>query len=519
MITFSRILTFAVVILVIVLQLKKFFQNRKRIKTFSQIFAGQAYGIVYHINDGQKDTIVGITGPENEIFDDIKESINGYLNGTQGTEVDFQLLKDSVDRHCDMIEDEISSQMPLPLYYGLAGTMAGAIIGLLSLVWGGAILELMTGSSGATEMLATGAANNINDLLRGIAIAMIASAIGIVLTSWNTVYFKNKKLQEETDRNKFLAWMQAQILPAVPSNVAQQMKALVSQLTTFNRNFKSNTDAIDATLTRANTVYQSQAKVMDEYRNIDWETIVAEVGKIVRKLSKSTESLDNFTQYLDMVRDYYNQMQDFAEKLNQETKRIGILEDIQKFFQSHKGVIAAETVQAEENLQDSIKAVQDQTQAQVQKTYEALTEQSQKLKDAVDENNKQFEKLCKDMRDKFEDQMKTIPSVAQNLESLKDLPDRLEATMKEIAEAQERMASDFLNASQKIVNVADKGPIEKTSDAPTETKRASIALPASIKWTVIISIVVIALATVANTVHNICKDKATPAIEVVEPSK
>ena len=253
--TFPVILTFTVVIVVVFFQSLKFYQNRVRIDLFSNIFAGQDYELVKDSND----LVVGIKGSGNKIFDDIKSSINGYLEGNQGTEVDFQLLKDSVDRHCDMIEDEINSQMPLPLYFGLAGTMGGAIIGLVALVWGDAILQLMAGDPGAAG---NSAATNINDLLWGVAIAMLASALGIILTSYNTIYFKDKKLQEETDKNKFLAWMQSRVLAAVPSTVSQQMKALVNQLATFNRNFKSNTDAINTTLSKAKEVYKSQADVI-----------------------------------------------------------------------------------------------------------------------------------------------------------------------------------------------------------------------------------------------------------------
>ena len=247
--TLPMIASIAVVILVVVFQLMKFRQNRKRIDLFSNIFAGQDYELNYDNND----MVVGILGSGNQIFDDIKNSINGYLRENKGTEVDFQLLKDSVDRHCDMIEDEINSQMPSPLYFGLAGTMTGAIIGLFALVFGGSILELMAGTSSTS----IGAANNINDLLWGVAIAMVASAIGIILTSLNTIYFKDKKLKEETEKNRFLAWMQSKVLSAIPSGVSQQMRALVNQLATFNHNFKSNTDAINTTLVRAKQVYQS----------------------------------------------------------------------------------------------------------------------------------------------------------------------------------------------------------------------------------------------------------------------
>ena len=511
--TFPMIASIVVVLLVVYFQFIKFLQNRKRIDLFSKIFAGQDYDL----DKDENNLVVGITGSGNEIFDDIKNSINGYLGGTKGTEVDFELLKDSVDRHCDMIEDEINSQMPLPLYFGLAGTMTGAIIGLFALVFGGSILKLMSGVSSSS---ASGAASNINDLLWGVAIAMVASAIGIILTSLNTIYFKNKKLQEETEKNKFLAWMQSRVLSAVPSGVSQQMKALVNQLATFNRNFRSNTEAINTTLSKAKQVYQSQADVIEEYKAIDLEGIANGVSGIMRRLRASTESLDNFTQYLDDVHGYYQEMQVFVEKLNRETERIGILQDIQKFFISHKAVIAEETVEAHKNIQQSIKAVQESTEQQVNETYTALTAQSQKLKDAVDENNEQFRSLCQDMRTKFQEQMNEMPAVAQNLKKLEEIPNKLEAAVAQITQSQQSLASDFLAASQIIVNAVNKGSGQQPTGISQVVRQgtSSVKIPSSIKWTVIVGIILIALATIGNTAYNIWKGETrpVPVVQTVE---
>lgn len=501
--TFPMIASIVVVLLVVYFQCRKFLQNRKRIELFSKIFAGQDYDL----DKDENDLVVGITGSGNEIFDDIKNSINGYLGGTQGTEVDFQLLKDSVDRHCDMIEDEINSQMPLPLYFGLAGTMTGAIIGLFALVFGRAIFQLMTGNGAIADKVAS----NINDLLWGVAIAMVASAIGIVLTSWNTIYFKDKKLQEETEKNKFLAWMQSRVLSAVPSGISQQMKALVTQLATFNRNFRSNTDSINATLSRAKEVYQSQADVIEEYKAIDLEGIANGVSSIMRRLRSSTESLDNFTQYLNTVHDYYEEMQVFVEKLDHETERIGILQDIQKFFNSHKAVIAEETSDAHKNIQESIKAIQDSTEQQVSETYVALTEQSQKLKDAINENNEQFRSLCQDMRAKFKEQMEEMPAIAQNLKKLEEIPSKLETAVAKITESQEKLATYFLTASQKIVNAGQKDSGQESDGIVQSGQRTTnTKFPSSVKWTIIVGITLITLATVGNTAYNIWKGETTP---------
>lgn len=501
--TFPMIASMAVVLLVVYFQVTKFIQNRKRIDLFSKIFAGQDYDL----DKDENDLVVGITGSGNEIFDDIKNSINGYLGGTQGTEVDFQLLKDSVDRHCDMIEDEINSQMPLPLYFGLAGTMTGAIIGLFALVFGRAIFQLMNGNEDIAEKVAS----NINDLLWGVAIAMVASAIGIILTSYNTIYFKEKKLQEETEKNKFLAWMQSRVLSAVPSGISQQMKALATQLATFNRNFKSNTDSINTTLSRAKEVYQSQADVIEQYKAIDLAEIANGVSSIMRRLRSSTESLDNFTQYLNTVHEYYEEMQVFVEKLDNETERIGILQDIQKFFNSHKAVIAEETSDAHKNIQESIKAIQESTEQQVNETYTALTEQSQKLKDAINENNEQFRSLCQDMRIKFKEQMDEMPAIAQNLKKLEEIPSKFEAAVAKITQSQEKLASYFLAASQKIVNAGQKdADLESNGTMQFGQGTSNAKFPSSVKWTIIIGMTLITLATIGNTAYNIWKGETTP---------
>jgi chromosome segregation ATPase len=305
--------------------------------------------------------------------------------------------------------------------------------------------------------------------------------------------------------------MQSRVLSAVPSGVSQQMKALVGQLATFNRNFRSNTEAINTTLSRAKEVYQSQADVIEEYKAIDLEGIANGVSSIMRRLRSSTESLDNFTQYLNTVHEYYDEMQVFVEKLDRETERIGILQDIQKFFQSHKAVIAEETSEAHKNIQQSIKAVQDSTEQQVNKTYVALTEQSQKLKSAVDENNEQFRMLCQDMRNKFKEQMDAIPTVAQNLKKLEEIPHKLEAAVTKITQSHERLASDFLAASQRIAaNAAGKGAEQSSNGVAQFGRNATpIEIPTSLKWTVIVGVVLISLATIGNTVYNIWKGETT----------
>ena len=202
-----------------------------------------------------------------------------------------------------------------------------------------------------------------------------------------------------------------------------------------------------------------------------------------------------------------------SEKLDKETERIGILQDIQNFFNSHKTVIAEETADAHKNIQESIKAVQESTEQQVNETYTALTEQSQKLKSAVEENNKQFEELCQDMRNKFKEQMDEMPEVAQSLKKLEDIPNQLEAVVSKITQSQERLASDFLVAARQIVDAVGKERqdpliIKDVFNPKQEPVREII--PSNLKWTIVVGIIIMSIATVGNTAYNIWKGEIAP---------
>ena len=120
-----------IVIVVIILQIFFFVKNVLRMIEYKRIFEREwSWGIQH---SKETNFVIGIYGTGNKIFDSIKESINKYLGNNSGSIIDFSLLKDAVDRHCDSVENDINTLTPTPLYCGLAGTMAGVIVGLASL--------------------------------------------------------------------------------------------------------------------------------------------------------------------------------------------------------------------------------------------------------------------------------------------------------------------------------------------------------------------------------------------------
>ena len=183
-----------VIIAIIVVQIIFFWRNLQRMREFKKIFSAPlSWGIS---KDPLSGFVSGIRGNGNKTFDAIRNSINKYLFSNKGSVIDFGLLKDAIDRHCDSIEDDINAQTPVPLYCGLAGTMFGVIFGLVPLISSGALIFLLNGQivNGVTqEQMNNIAANGINDLLSGVAWAMSASICGIVLTTLNSILFKRFK--------------------------------------------------------------------------------------------------------------------------------------------------------------------------------------------------------------------------------------------------------------------------------------------------------------------------------------
>ena len=168
------------------------------ITNFDNIFKDESSWEIDH--DKETGFVCGIGGEGNDVFCSIKESISKYIGSNSGSVIDFHLLKDAVDRHCDAVENDINTLTPVPLYCGLAGTMAGVIVGLSSLLLSGSIDALLHSTSSDIQT-ANAVSNGVSDLLEGVAWAMLASICGIFFTTVGSILFKRYKLKGNYDEN------------------------------------------------------------------------------------------------------------------------------------------------------------------------------------------------------------------------------------------------------------------------------------------------------------------------------
>ena len=433
------------VIIIGIVSLQIFFclKNLQRMKEFKDIFKeADSWNILY---DEESHFVSSIAGKGNETFQAIKFSINKYLRSHTGSVVDFNLLKDAVDRHCDSVEEDINTQTPVPLYCGLAGTMIGVIIGLSSLLYTNSITSLLGGNKAKnnTEIVQqtkdseteadehiSQAADGVNDLLTGVAWAMLASILGIGLTTANSLFFKKYKLEEESGKNDFYAWMQSQLLPELPSDTSDILQKLVSNLNRFNNVFSKNTKELGSTLSEVNRSYEIQADIIGYLQEMDIERVSAANILVLKELQGCTNELKEFQTYLKSVQGYTTSIQKFTELFNSESERLHILEDIKTVFQGNKDLIAKDLTSSQDLLKESMTQMRCVTEDSVEELRKALTNEMDN-----------FDKLNKQLESKFTEQLEKMPKLYESLNSISKIPSKLEDLAQQLIKGNERTAS------------------------------------------------------------------------------
>lgn len=504
-----------IVFIVIAFQVSFFWKNLKRMHTFRDIFSAPSSWAVQINEDGQ--TVSGINGEGNSVFKLIKDNINDYLGNSQGSVIDYNILKDAVDRNCETIEDEINAQMPVPLYCGLAGTMAGVIVGLFSLLSEDSISNLMTSGSKSVEsatLAMNGAASGINDLLAGVALAMVASILGIVLTTVNSVLFKQFKRQEEEGKNKFLSWVQSILLPELPNDISDSFSMFVDNLNRFNDTFRENTRGLGHTLEQINGAYSTQADIIKTIQQMNVTRMATANVKVLNALSDCTDKLEQFNVYLNSIQGYTNEIEAFRQQLSSEANMVYLLEEmratlasIKNFFRTELGEIEARK-KAMANSVDSVdhyvtKALENLKSSSVNSVDDlkkAIDDQSEGLKKFLDQEKQMLQDMSQEVRNEFDRQISQIPNLAKRLEDITKVPSQLESLSGSIAESNRKLVTGITQANQNMTSEIKHAL--KSLDYSSSGKgggSAKIFIPMWMKVAVIALLTIIAGASVANS--------------------
>lgn len=504
-----------IVFIVIAFQVSFFWKNLKRMHTFRDIFSAPSSWAVQINEDGQ--TVSGINGEGNSVFKLIKDNINDYLGNSQGSVIDYNILKDAVDRNCETIEDEINAQMPVPLYCGLAGTMAGVIVGLFSLLSEDSISNLMTSGSKSVEsatLAMNGAASGINDLLAGVALAMVASILGIVLTTVNSVLFKQFKRQEEEGKNKFLSWVQSILLPELPNDISDSFSMFVDNLNRFNDTFRENTRGLGHTLEQINGAYSTQADIIKTIQQMNVTRMATANVKVLNALSDCTDKLEQFNVYLNSIQGYTNEIEAFRQQLSSEANMVYLLMEmkdtlasIKNFFKTELGeidqrkqAIGKSVDNVDEYVKRALERLKTSSSTSVDELKKAIDDHAQGLQTFLDQEKQMLQDMSQEVRNEFDRQISQIPNLAKRLEDITKVPSQLESLSGSIAESNRKLVNGITQANQNMTNEIKHAL--KSLDYSSSGKgggSAKIFIPMWMKVAVIALLTIIAGASVANS--------------------
>ena len=344
----------------------------------------------------------------NPIFNEIKDAINSYLSNNKGSVSDFHLMKDIVDRNCDAKEEEINTQIPVPLYLGLMGTMAGILIGIGYLWFSGDLSALLNAGNGNSG------AEGVEALLGGVALAMISSILGIFLTTSGSMKAKEAKAEEEKNKHMFLSWIQANLLPNLSNDTAQTLERMSTNLVAFNNTFSNNTAELGKALSQVNEATKLQSQLMQAVEKLADKNISKQNLEVYNALKNSSEEIGTLAKYLNNSNEYLAAVRELNEKLDKDEKRSKAVERMAAFFENEatqieqrKALISKTVGEIDSQLEEQLRKLGEHASENVNNFYLALGKQQDALQKKLDETQVVVNELknlssIKDSISKFE---------------------------------------------------------------------------------------------------------------------
>ena len=260
---------------------------------------------------------------ENTVMKNILNSLNTYLIKNKGAASDFLLIKDIVERNCDGDRDEINVEIPMPLYLGLMGTMAGIIVGL-------GYIGLVDGFTNFVN----NPGPSLEILMSGVAIAMIASFIGIFLTTKLSWKFKSVNSETEKEKNKFYSWVQTRLLPVLSGNAVNSIYVLQNNLNSFNKQFSENVNKMDDAFGKINQAYLQQVEMLKIIEKLDVGQMSTANVSVLSELQKCMGGITTLGKYLNTAGEYLDQVSLLNNNLNSHLERTGMIEKMGRFFET-----------------------------------------------------------------------------------------------------------------------------------------------------------------------------------------
>ncbi|WP_198152324.1 MotA/TolQ/ExbB proton channel family protein [Draconibacterium sediminis] len=238
------------------------------------------------IPQSKKIVVIPLLYSDNKISEtaQIIKELNRYIVKNDGQTVNFHIIQDIVERNYQVLDDEINHTMPTPLYLGLAATMLGIIFGLAGMSF--------TKADDVDIML----------LIQGVGIAMVASFIGLSLTTiLSTFFYKKSKTEAEKEKNLFFSKLQAELLPELLRQGISGIEGLSRQLKSFAGATKESTNQLVAISEQTQTTLVKQNELIKRIENLNIAELSTASMMVFDRLESNLESFKSFSNHWEAL--------------------------------------------------------------------------------------------------------------------------------------------------------------------------------------------------------------------------
>lgn len=405
----------------------------------------------------------------------IIDSINRYLDKNKDSVTDFNLIRDIIDRNCDAVEEEIQTQLPVPLYFGLMGTMLGILIGVGALVFSGSLTNLLSSYEAPSyvyqlsseekdylkhfapwsysntkrelndvekkklrEVFDTKASDGVNDLFGGIALAMFSSIIGILLTTIGSIRTKNSKAEVEEKKHAFISWLQAELLPKISTDFSSALVQLGHDLSGFNNTFSSNAKLLQQTINGVSEATLAQTRLLQTIEQLDIARLASANIQVYERLQNCTQEMAGLAKSLHDIQESIQYVGNFMDNsVNEYEKR-------HTFIQDASGKVDIAIRQGQEQLSNATSVLFNQYNELLNMLYMRSQETTEQLAKKYDEQAESLHKaIIERLSDvhQLENELKNLVAVKSGIANLEKATleqnhklDKLSAVIHELAQ-------------------------------------------------------------------------------------
>ncbi len=371
--------------------------------------------IICKAKDKEEVSLISLPG-ENPLQKEINRVLNNYLIRNKGAASDYGLIKDVVERNSNSLEEEIETQTPWPLYFGLMGTMLGIIVGIGD-------IAINVGFDQFVEK----PEEHIGGLMGDVAMAMIVSCCGILFTTTLSFFAKKAKSILETRKNAFYSWFQSELMPIISKeNASTGLKRLEENLSKFNESFEDNVKELNATFSVVKETSGNQALLMKTLNKMDLKKMAEANIEILSRFNQTVGQLEKFNSYIN-----YSQT---------------VLDDIAQ----RNTAISEATISVDSNLDKALNELKN-----------GVEQQMSVLRDSLRKSEEEMEKLVACESRLFANQDSKINAFFDSIQSFKPLIEGINSWKKDL-KSQTMEISRLVDAiSQMPLHDGDGGVVIK----------------------------------------------------------